>query len=119
MIARIWHGVTTAARADEYMQYLRETGIPDYEATAGNQGVYVLRRIAANEAHFLLLSLWQSADAIRAFAGPDLEKAKYYAEDKNYGRASKMMVSRESHLSMVLFGRKTPCRNGADRAGSS
>jgi len=44
MIARIWHGVTGAAKSEEYLDYLRETGVPDYRATEGARGVYVLRR---------------------------------------------------------------------------
>ena len=42
MIVRIWHGVTAAARADEYLDFLNEPGVPDYQATEGNRGVYVL-----------------------------------------------------------------------------
>ena len=84
MIARIWHGVTPGSKAEQYLDYLNETGIPDYRATEGNQGVYVLRRIEGNRAHFLLLTLWESLDAIKRFAGPDFEKARYYPEDDEY-----------------------------------
>lgn len=84
MIARIWHGRTAAHRAEEYLEYLNKTGIPDYQATEGNQGVYVLRRMEGDEAHFLLLTLWQSRDAIAKFAGSDVEKARYYPEDRDY-----------------------------------
>jgi heme-degrading monooxygenase HmoA len=37
-----------------------------------------------DEVHFLLLTLWDSLDAIRAFAGPDVERAKYYPEDEGF-----------------------------------
>lgn len=84
MIARTWHGVTDAARANEYLEYLQQTGVPEYKETNGNQGVYVLRRIEGNHAHFLLLTLWESEDAIREFAGPAIEKAKYYPEDADF-----------------------------------
>ncbi len=84
MIARAWHGVTPAAKADEYMDYLNRTGIPDYKATPGNRGVYVLRRIEGDQAHFLLISLWDSYDAIRQFAGDDIEKAHYYPADTEF-----------------------------------
>src|SRR5512142_3116964 len=81
MIARTWHGVVPASKADEYVDYLNKTGVPAYKATPGNLGVYVLRRIEGDRAHFLLLTLWESAEAIQRFAGPDMEKAKYYPED--------------------------------------
>jgi heme-degrading monooxygenase HmoA len=84
MIARIWHGITRAADADTYLDYLNRTGIPDYRATEGNQGVYVLRRIDGDQAHFTLISLWDSLDSIRKFAGDDLERSHYYPEDKAF-----------------------------------
>lgn len=84
MIARTWHGITDASKADEYLDYLNKTGIPEYRATQGNLGVYVLRRIEGNKAHFLLLTLWESEDAIKRFAGTNMEKAKYYPEDEQF-----------------------------------
>lgn len=84
MIARIWRGVTPEARADAYFDYLMKTGVPALRATAGNRGVYVLRRLAEGRAEFLLISLWESFEAIRRFAGPELDKAVYYPEDKDF-----------------------------------
>ena len=84
MIARTWHGITPASKADEYMDYLNKTGIPEYRATPGNLGVYVLRRIEADKAHFLLLTLWENEAAIKRFAGPQIEKARYYPEDEQF-----------------------------------
>jgi heme-degrading monooxygenase HmoA len=84
MIARTWHGVTLAAKADAYDAYLQRTGVREYRATPGNLGVYVLRRIEGDRAHFLLVSLWVSYDAIRAFAGTDTERAVYYSEDRDF-----------------------------------
>ena len=84
MIARIWHGVTPADKADDYVDYLNRTGVPDYRATEGNRGVYVLRRIEGDCAHFVTLSLWASLDAIRGFAGDDVERARYYPEDADF-----------------------------------
>jgi heme-degrading monooxygenase HmoA len=84
MIARIWHGVTPAAKSDEYLDYLNKTGVPDYRATEGNRGVYVLRKIEEDGAHFLTLSFWESIEAIKRFAGPDPERARYYPEDETF-----------------------------------
>jgi heme-degrading monooxygenase HmoA len=84
VIARNWHGRVPAAQADAYFEYLQRTGIPDYQRTPGNRGVYVFRRIEGGEAHFLLTSLWDSLDAIRRFAGDDVERAHYYPEDTAY-----------------------------------
>ncbi|HXE58858.1 MAG TPA: antibiotic biosynthesis monooxygenase [Gemmatimonadales bacterium] len=84
MIARTWHGVVPASKADAYHDYLLRTGVPDYRRTPGNRGVYVLRRLEGDRAHFLLVSLWDSLDAIRAFAGDDVARARYYPEDAEY-----------------------------------
>lgn len=84
MIARIWHGVTPATKADAYADYLNKTGIPDYRATEGNQGVHIFRRIEGEQAHFLLITFWESSEAIKRFAGEDMEKARYYPEDAEY-----------------------------------
>ena len=84
MIARIWKGETHESKADQYFDFLKATGIKDYQETKGNQGVLVLRRICEGRAEFFLLSLWESWDAIRQFAGDDVEKAFYYPEDSEY-----------------------------------
>ena len=44
----------------------------------------VLRRIEGDTAHFNTLTFWESREAIKAFAGDDIETAKYYAQDEEY-----------------------------------
>jgi heme-degrading monooxygenase HmoA len=84
MIARTWHGVTLSSEADAYFAYLKESGLKEYRATPGNRGVIVLRRTEGDRAHFLLISYWDSFDAIRRFAGPNLDRAVYYPKDKEF-----------------------------------
>jgi heme-degrading monooxygenase HmoA len=84
MLARIWHGITATAKADEYLEYLNGTGVSDYQATQGNLGVQILRRVEEDKAHFLIISFWESLEAIKGFAGEDPEKARYYAKDQEY-----------------------------------
>lgn len=84
MIARIWHGRTEVSKADAYVDFLKQSGLPDYRNTDGNLGAYILRRIEGDEAHFLTLSLWRSLDAIKTFAGEEYEKARYYPQDKEF-----------------------------------
>jgi heme-degrading monooxygenase HmoA len=76
--------MTEASKADEYFDYLNKTGVPEYRATPGNPGVYVLRRVEGETARFLLLTLWESEEAIKRFAGADTEIAKYYPEDEQF-----------------------------------
>lgn len=84
MIARTWHGRVPSEKADAYYAYLRRTGLAEYAATPGNRGVSVLRRTDGPVTHFLLLTLWDSIDAIQAFAGPEYQVARYYPEDEDY-----------------------------------
>src|SRR6266705_4425572 len=84
MIARTWHGVTAASKADAYYEVLQESGLKEYRATPGNQGVIVLRRTEGDRTHFLLITFWESFDAIRRFAGPNPERAVYYPKDKEF-----------------------------------
>ena len=84
MIARLWHGVVPAEKAEAYQQYVVRTGVTDLKATPGNRGAWVLHRVEGEEAHFQVLSLWDSLEAIRAFAGDDIQQARYYPEDKDY-----------------------------------
>jgi len=84
MICRIWHGRTSRENANAYANFLRERAIPDYQSIAGNLSVSILRRDEADVTHFLTVTKWESEEAIRDFAGADLLKAKYYAEDASY-----------------------------------
>lgn len=84
MIARIWTGTVRRADADVYADYIRETGFAEYARTAGNRGAWMLRRDDGEQTEFITLSMWESVDAIRAFAGDDIEAAVLYPEDERY-----------------------------------
>lgn len=84
MIARTWVGVTPAEKSDEYWAYLRKTGLPDYSATPGYRGITVQRKVAGGRAEFVLTTFWDSMDSIRAFAGEEVERARYYPEDAEF-----------------------------------
>ena len=84
MIARIWRGITLKEKADDYLAYLQETGIKDHAKTPGNRGVTVLRREQGEHSEIMLISLWDSMDAVRAFAGENPDKSVYYPEDDQY-----------------------------------
>ena len=92
VIARIWHGRVPAALEETYHAYLLKTGVADYRATPGNRGVYVMRRVKEQVAHFELLTFWNSVEAIKAFAGDDYERARYYPEDDEF------LLEREPHV---------------------
>ena len=84
MLARTWHGAVPAEKADAYYHFLLRTAVPDYRGTAGNAGVFILRREEEGLAHFLLVTLWESWEAVGRFAGPIVERAHYYPEDPDF-----------------------------------
>jgi heme-degrading monooxygenase HmoA len=91
MIARTWRGWTSSKDADTYLDYLHQTGLSAYGATDGNRGIYALRRITGDRAEFLIVTLWESMDAVRAFAGDDPHRAVFYPDDDRF------LVDREPH----------------------
>ena len=84
MIARIWRGITLAEKADAYIDHLNQTGIKDYALIPGNRGVSVLRRPQGEHSEIVVISLWDSMDAVRAFAGENPERSVYYPTDEDY-----------------------------------
>ncbi|WP_214322264.1 hypothetical protein [Nonomuraea sediminis] len=84
MIVRTWRGFTPAAKADEYEEVLRRTGLADYVGTPGNKGAYFTRREHGDRTEFFVISMWESWEAVKAFAGDEPEVAVYYPEDDEY-----------------------------------
>jgi heme-degrading monooxygenase HmoA len=83
-ITRIWHGRTRAEHADEYLQFVIDTGVADYKSVPGNLSVEIWREIDGDICHFWTVTKWDSIDSIKGFAGEDHTKAKYYPEDEKY-----------------------------------
>ena len=84
MIARIWTGRTKRRDAESYHEYVTRTGVTALNGTPGNLGTWLLRRVDGETAEFTVISLWESMETVRNFAGPATEKAVYYPEDKRY-----------------------------------
>lgn len=84
MIARVWKGVVRLSDAEAYADYVRETGFAEYAETPGNLGAWILRRDEEDRTELVTLSFWESRDAIRAFAGDDIEAAVLYPDDERY-----------------------------------
>jgi heme-degrading monooxygenase HmoA len=75
MIARLWRGVALASKADAYATHFTTTVAPHLKHIAGHQGACLLRRDVAGEVEFLAVTLWDSLETIKQFAGPDPEVA--------------------------------------------
>jgi hypothetical protein len=88
-IARIWHGWTTPANADAYETLLRSEVLPGISKISGARGAYVLRTPVGDEVEFVTITLWDSLDAVREFAGEDYELAVVPPPARRLGAAAR------------------------------
>src|ERR1700749_5172873 len=84
MIARIWRCAVGIAAGDGYAQYMDETGMAGYTNTPCNRGAWMLRRDVDDKTEFLMFTLWDSMEAVQAFAGERPEVAVFYPEDDRF-----------------------------------
>lgn len=75
MIARLWRGRASVANADAYHRHLAQRVFPALAALDGHRGAWLLRRATPDSIEFLVVTLWESRAAIRAFAGDDIDVA--------------------------------------------
>jgi hypothetical protein len=73
-VTRVWRGRTaTAEAADAYERLLRDEILPGIHRVEGFRGATVLRRDVEDGVELVVLTRWESLDAVRAFAGPELD----------------------------------------------
>lgn len=84
MILRLWHGVVHSKDATEYIAYQEEVGPPGYRKISGHLGTYMLGRDLGDRYEVSMLTFWESWDAIRAFAGDPMDRARYYDRDFDF-----------------------------------
>ena len=75
MIIREWRGRASPSKAEAYPKHFHDTVVPELHQVPGFAGAQLGRRQLNDKIEFLVLTRWQSMDAIRAFAGTDVEKA--------------------------------------------
>jgi heme-degrading monooxygenase HmoA len=74
MVVRQWRGWATSEKANEYPEHFLAAVLPELRKIEGFRGTYLLRRQADHGVEYTVLTVWESMDAIRRFAGenPDL-----------------------------------------------
>jgi heme-degrading monooxygenase HmoA len=80
MIARVWRGWTKIENADAYETLLREVVYPGLKTIPGYQGGYILRQDGQEEVEFVTVNLFESLEAVKAFAGSDYEAPVFEPE---------------------------------------
>ena len=84
MIMRQWRGRVPREKSEDYLSYLQATGLEEYRSTVGNLGAFVTTRPIGKAVEFLLVTFWESEEALRRFAGDDFGKAVFYPEDGKF-----------------------------------
>ncbi len=74
-ILRLWKARSTAEEMGKYVQYVTTKVFPALGAIEGHRGAYLLRRALGGATELVVLTLWQSMEAVRRFAGAHAEKA--------------------------------------------
>ena len=99
MIAQLWHGWTTPQHADAYAALLETRILPSIHRVNGYRGAYLLRRNHGDSVEFVTITLFDSMDAVRAFAGSDYERAVIEPEA---GKLLSRFDERSAHYELVL-----------------
>ncbi len=89
---RTWRGAVRAEDAERYLEHQASTGVRDYRQTPGNLGALVVRRELGALCEVRTVSFWTSMDAVRAFAGDDPERARFYPGD------DELLVEKDLHV---------------------
>jgi len=111
MIARMWRGSAIRERADDYVKHLQKSVVPELRQIDGFKGIYLLRRESSGDVEFVVMTLWESMDAICKFAGENPEVAvvapaaqvlfrEYDAEVKHF----QIMLNLEGTPLQIRFG---------------
>ena len=98
MIGRLWHGWTTEGNAEAYQAALVREVLPGIERIDGYRGAYLLRRAVPQGVEFVTLTLFESMDAVRAFAGEDYTRAVIHEEA---GKLLDRFDQRSEHYEVV------------------
>lgn len=75
LILRMWRARSTVEKSGEYVQHATSKVFPTLRAVAGHRGAYLLRRAVDGAIELVVLTLWESMEAVRKFAGKEPEKA--------------------------------------------
>lgn len=75
MIARHWTGIAKREQADAYIHHLQSETFAAVRKLPGFLDASILRRDVADGVEFLIVTNWDSLEAIRAFAGDRIDAA--------------------------------------------
>ena len=75
MISRHWKGIAKPGEADNYIEHLRTDTFPKLSKINGFISASILRRTVEQGTEFLIITVWESIEAIERFAGATADVA--------------------------------------------
>jgi heme-degrading monooxygenase HmoA len=75
MIARTWRCVATSENVPHYVEHFERNVFPELRALRGFSEAFILRKFIGDDIELTVITLWESMDAIRSFAGENAEMA--------------------------------------------
>ena len=80
MIVREWRALATKVNAQAYINFFGQTVVPILKTVEGNRGAWLMHRDVEEGVEVVALTFWESRDAIRAFGGADVTRARVESE---------------------------------------
>jgi hypothetical protein len=92
MISRHWKGTAKLGQAENYINHLKTDTFPELAKIDGFLRAEILKRTTDEGTEFLIVTVWESMDAIGCFAGPTPDVAVVPPQ------AQAMMISYDEHV---------------------
>jgi heme-degrading monooxygenase HmoA len=80
MIVREWRALASQANAASYVAFFGQTVVPILKTVPGNRGAWLMQREVGQGVELVALTLWDSREAIQAFGGADVTRARVEPE---------------------------------------
>jgi heme-degrading monooxygenase HmoA len=75
MIVRTWRGRASKINSDKYLRHFQSNVFPELERIEGFQNAHVMQRGDGDLVEILVMTMWNSMDDVRRFAGDDPTQA--------------------------------------------
>jgi heme-degrading monooxygenase HmoA len=81
MIVRVYRARTHAGMDKDFEQFLVQTALPLMRKSEGCRDVILGRTKWGGQPEFVIVSKWDSVDALKRFAGPDWQSSRILPEE--------------------------------------
>lgn len=103
MIARTWKCMASSENVEKYVEHFEQSVFPELNHLSGFQEAYILRHDLGDVVELTVMTLWESMDAIRSFAGANVENAVVEPAAQAVLRSFDEMVT---HYEVVLNSKR-------------